>query len=476
MQRSSNRHSAILDTIDFGKIPPQSQSMEEAVLGAIMVDDNAILSVIDFLKPESFYREAHQRIFNSILLLTKKGFPTDLFSVTEDLRAKGELDAVGGPVYLTQLTSKIVSAANIEYHARIIAQKYIQRELIRISTELQNRAFDDTYDVAELMEYAESNLMELSGATHKKRPKILSGIISNVINVLHKIISGEIKLVGIPSGFISLDRATGGFKEQELTIIACRPSIGKTAIALQIAKNAALNKFPVGIFSLEMSEDELGRRYLSGETGRTNTELINGRCDINQVIKSSHIFDRLPIFIDDTPSISVIELKSKARRLVMENGIKMIIVDYLQLMKGEGQTREQEVSSISRGLKNIAKDLNIPIIALSQLNRRLENTADKKPNLSDLRESGSLEQDADIVIFPHRPSMIGQQTIYINNKEEDTKGLMLLILAKNRNGISHIEIKLKHNESVTIIYEEDEFKSNAPPNFDPNFDEELTEI
>ena len=462
---------------DFGKVPPQANDMEEAVLGAVMVDTESIHSVTDILKPESFYREAHQKIFHAIITLAKKNFPTDLVSVTEEIRANQELDSVGGPIYLTQLTMKVVSTANIEYYARIVAQKYMQRELIRISTEVQTRAFDDTYDIAELMDYTESSLMDLSGTTHKKRPKKLSSILGGVIDTIGKVISGEIRLIGVPSGLVSLDRATGGFKKGEYTIIACRPSVGKTSLACQIAKNASTQNYPVAIFSLEMAEDELGRKYLSGESGKSNTELINGRCNLDQITQSARKLNQLPLYIDDTSAISVMELKSKARRLVMEQGVKMIIIDYLQLMKGErikGQNREQEVSSISGGLKSIAKDLNIAVIALSQLNRNFERTSDKKPNLSDLRESGSLEQDSDIVIFPYRPVLNGQDTIFINNIEEDTKGLMMLILAKNRNGIAHIEIKLKHNESLTDIYEEDEFKANAPINYNSDFDNEIS--
>ena len=470
MKPSLNKYQPVTLLPDFGKVPPQANDMEEAVLGAVMIDKESIYSIADILKPESFYREGHQKIFSTMVTLFKKGYPCDMFSVSEELRANGELDTVGGPVYIAQLTGKVVSSANIEYHAHIIMQKYMQRELIRISSEIQNRAFDDTYDIAELMEYAESNLMELAGITHKKRPKKLGQIISNVIEVIGKIISGEIKLIGVPSGFTTLDRATGGFKNQEFTIIACRPSVGKTALALQIAKNCALLTYPVGIFSCEMSEDELGRRTLSGESGKSNTELINGACNIEQLKHSSQRLMKLPIYIDDTSNISLVELKAKTRRLIMESGVKMIIVDYLQLMKGEGQTREQEVSFISRGLKSIAKDLNIAVIGLSQLNRGLESRGSKKPQLSDLRESGAIEQDADIVIFPYRPELNGESTIMINNRSVDTKGLMLLILAKNRNGIAHIELELRHNESLTQIYEEDDFKANVPEGFDePKF-------
>ena len=469
MAKTSNKYPSITTIPDFGKVPPQCNDMEEAVLSAIMIDGNSIFEIVDILKPESFYREAHQKIYSASIELVKRNFPTDIFSVTEELRAHGQLDSVGGPIYLTQLSSKVISTANVEYHARIVAQKHIQRELIRISTELQTRSFDDTYDIAELMEYAEMSLLELSGSVYKKRPKKLSQILDNVITIIGKVISGEIKLIGVPSGFTSLDRATGGFKNGDFIIIACRPSVGKTSLAVQIAKNAAALKYPTAIFSCEMSEDELVIRCLSGSSGRSNVELINGRCDLDQVIKSSESLNQLPLYIDDTSGISVIELKAKARRLIMEHGIKMIIVDYLQLMTGSEDlgSREQEVSSISRGLKGIAKDLNIPVIGLSQLNRLIETRSDKKPKLSDLRESGAIEQDADIVIFPHRPEIYGDKTVLINDIEEPAKGLMLLILAKNRNGIANIELKLKCNESLTNIYEEDEFKANIPPEFTP---------
>lgn len=468
MDRISNKHKANTLLPDFGKVPPQANDMEEAVLGAIMIDSNSIYDIIDILKPESFYREAHQKIYNAAFELAKKNFPTDIFSITEELRAHCELDCVGGPVYITQLSSKVISTMNVEYHAHIIAQKYIQRELIRISSELQTRSFDDTYDISELIEYAEMSLLELTGSVYKKRPQKLKQILSKVIDTIGKVISGEIKLIGVPSGFTSLDRATGGFKNGDFIIIACRPSVGKTSLALQIAKNTALLKYPVAIFSCEMTDEELGIRCLSGTSGRSNVELINGHCDLKQLINDSEALNKLPLYIDDTSGISVIELKAKTRRLIIEHGIKMIIVDYLQLMTGssEAGNREQEVSSISRGLKAIAKDLNIPVIGLSQLNRVLENRADKKPQLSDLRESGAIEQDADIVLFPHRPEIYGQTTILINNIEETTKGLMLLILAKNRNGIAHIELKLRCNESLTNIYEEDEFKTNVPEGFD----------
>jgi replicative DNA helicase len=440
---------------DFGKVPPQANDMEEAVLGGLMIDKFAIDTVMSILKPESFYREAHQKIYKAITDLFSRHFPADLITITEELRSNNELDAIGGPVYLTQLMSKVVTATNIEYHAQIVAQKYIQRELIRISTELQTRSFDDSYDISELLEYAETELLQLSGTINNKKAKKLSVIIDGVIDVIAKIINGEIKLVGIPSGFTSLDRITGGFKGAELTLIAGRPSQGKTALALQIAKNATGLKYPIAIFSHEMSSDELGRRYLSGVSNKTNVQLLNGNVDLDHLLKTSEELLPLKLYIDDCSSLTVMEMRSKTRKLIIEYGIKMIIVDYLQLMKGIGDTREQEVASIGRGLKGIAKDLNIAVVALSQLNRRLEGTANKMPNLSDLRESGSLEQEADIVMFVYRPEYYKISTICINGTDVDTKGLMIVPVAKNRNG-AVCEIQLKCNECLSNIYEETE--------------------
>ena len=455
---------------DMGKVPPQAMDMEEAVLGAMLLEKDAVLKVIEILKPESFYRESHQKIFKTMIELAKRNHPVDLFTVSEDLRAHNELDSIGGPLYITQLSSKIVSAANVEYHASIIAQKYIQRELIRMSLELQNRAFDDTYDITDLLEYAEVNLLEVSGKIFRKKATRIGIIVDRVIDTIAKIKNGEIKLVGVPSGFTMLDRATAGFKKQELTIIAGRPSMGKTALAAQIAKNAALMKNPVAFFSLEMSEDELGRRYLSGSSGRTNIELLNGKCDLDQLCTSSQELVSLPIYIDDTSAISLVELRAKVRRMILEYGIKLVIVDYLGLMRGEGDTREQEVSSISRGLKSIAKDLDIPVVALSQLNRRLESSVDKRPTLSDLRDSGSIEQDADIVHFVYRPEKYGIESL----DGVSTKGLMLVIIGKNRNGPIG-DIRVKCSPSLSRIFdenEEDPSGSEIPIMPNKSFDEE----
>lgn len=452
-KQNYNSRPVITTLPDFGKVPPQSNEMEEAVLGSIMLDSEASDNVLMILRPECFYREAHQKIFTAVVNLKIKNSPTDLYTVSEELRNSKELDSVGGPVYITQLTSKVISTANVEYYAYIVKQKHIQREYIRIGTELQTRAFDDSYDIAELSEYAEMELLKLSGSIHKKEPTLLGRLIDGVINTIEKIINREISLTGLPSGFTKMDRVTGGFKTKELIIIAGRPGMGKTALALQLAKNMSEFNHSVGFFSLEMSDDSLARRYLSNVSGRSNVELLTGRCDLQNLLTTSEQLLKLGIYIDDTSNISIIELRAKTRKLIMQRGIKVIIVDYLQLMKGEGQSREQEVSSISRGLKSIAKDLDIVVIALSQINRESEARKDKRPQLSDLRESGAIEQDADMVFLLYRPAYYKISTVMSDGCDISTEGLLIIDIAKNRNGATG-EFNLKTNVSVTEIIEE----------------------
>jgi replicative DNA helicase len=451
MNTRDNRQ--IISTLpDFGKVPPQANDAEVAVLGTILSYPDSINEIVSILKPEVFYREAHQKIFYSCLNVFKKNGRIDLVTVTNDLRDTRELESVGGPIYMVQLCERIGSQEMIEDYALIVKQKYIQREYIRIGNELQTRAFDDTYDVAELSEYAEMELLEISGKLEKKEPKLLAKLIDGVIDIIQKIINHEIKLIGVPSGFTTLDRLTGGFKQKELIIIAGRPGMGKTALALQIAKNTAELNNSVGFVSCEMSDDSLARRYLSNASGRTNVELLTGKCDIDQLLKDSEQLLKLGIYIDDTSNISLVELRAKTRKLILRYGIKILIVDYLQLMKGEGQSREQEVSHISRGLKSIAKDLDIPVIALSQINRESEARKDKRPQLSDLRESGAIEQDADMVFLLYRPAYYKIDSIKSNGSDISTEGLLVIDIAKNRNGATG-EFNLKTNISLTEIVE-----------------------
>ncbi len=445
---------------DFGKVPPQANDMEEAVLGAIMLEKEAVITTLDILKPESFYKEAHQKIFKTISDLNSREFPVDLYTVTEELRAHNELDSVGGPVYLTQLTAKVVSAANVDYHARIVAQKYIQRELIRVSTEIQNRSFDDTYDVTELLDYSENALFQIAEGNIKREVAPINIVIKEAIREIEEAGKREDALVGTPSGFTRLDRLTSGWQKAELIIIAARPSMGKTAFALSMARNMAIDHGRhVAIFSCEMSSIQLVNRLIVAETDIPGDKIKNGRLNEEEWKQLDTRIKKLvsaPIFIDDTPAISIFELRAKCRRLKAQHKLDIVIVDYLQLMSGpeNAGSREQEVSTISRSLKSIAKELDIPILALSQLNRSVEmRGGTKRPLLSDLRESGAIEQDADMVVFIHRQEKFGIPTF---EDGSSTKGIAEIILAKNRNGPVD-DVKLRFREEKAQFVDIDDF-------------------
>jgi len=439
---------------DYGKVPPQAIDFEQAVLGIILLNKEAIDEVVATLQPEMFYKEANQKIYSRAINLYKHNSPVDVLTITEELRAFGELDIVGGPIALAKLTTQIYPVSQIVYYALIIKEKYIRRELIRHSAEVQNRAFDESIDFTELIEYCESDLLKITGDIYKNEPVELGKLVDGVINKIQKIINHEIELIGNPTGLVKLDRMTGGFKDGEYILIAARPSVGKSALALQIALNSAEFKYPVGVFSCEMSGDSIAQRSISGASGKTNLELLRGECSVEDLLKQTENLINLPVYIDDTSGISIIELRSKARKLVMKHGIKLIVVDYIQLMSGEGRSREEEVGNISRGLKSIAKDLNIPVIGLSQLNRKCEERASKRPQLSDLRESGTLEQDADIVIMLNRPALYGFADMETDEGSGmSSRGIMELIIAKNRNGVTG-SIFLYHNESLTKIQDD----------------------
>ncbi len=423
---------------DMGRVPPQAMDMEEAVLGAIMLEKDAIITVLDILKPESFYKDVHKKIYSAILALNQREMPVDLYTVTEQLRTEDELDNVGGPVYLTQLTSKVVSAAHVEFHAKIVAQKFIQRELIRVTSEIQGRAYDDSNDVNELLDYSENELFQIAEGNIKKEVATLNLVLKEAIHEIEEASKREDALVGVPSGFTKLDRLTSGWQKSDLIIVAARPSMGKTAFALSMARNMAIDhKKAVAVFSLEMSAVQLVNRLIVAETELPSARIKNGRLredEWKQLETKIKTLEDASIFIDDTPAISVFELRAKCRRLSAQHKLDIAIVDYLQLMTGpkDAGSREQEVSNISRSLKSISKELNVPIIALSQLNRSVEvRSGNKRPQLSDLRESGAIEQDADMVIFIHRPEKYGFTTL---DNEMSSKGIAEIILAKNRNG------------------------------------------
>lgn len=424
---------------EFGRIPPQAVDLEEAVLGAIMLEKDAVVAVLDILKPESFYKESHQKIYRAIIELSTREEPIDILTVTEELKKNELLADVGGALYITQLTSRIASAAHLEYHARIVAQKYIQRELIRVASEIQQRAYDDSNDVDELLDFSENQLFGIAEGNIRKETAKLSQLMTIALHEIEEASKREDALSGVPSGFTKLDRLTSGWQRSDLIIIAARPSMGKTAFVLSMARNMAVeHKRAVAIFSLEMSSLQLVNRLIVAETELASDRIRNGRLEQYEWEQLEYRIKGLveaPVFIDDTPAISIYEIRAKCRRLKNLHDIQVIIIDYLQLMSGTGDSRgnrEQEVSTISRALKGIAKELNVPIIALSQLNRSVElRTGNKRPQLSDLRESGAIEQDADIVCFIHRPEMYG---IIQDDDGNSLKGIAEIIVAKHRNG------------------------------------------
>ncbi len=433
----------------LGKVPPQAVEVEEAVLGALMLERDALSTVIDILKAESFYRDAHQKIYEAIVQLFNNSEPVDLKTVVHQLRKNGTLEVVGGAYYIAELTSKVNSAANIEYHARIIAEQSIKRELIRISSEIQHDAYEDTIDVFQLLDRAEQSLFDVSESHIRKNYDKMSTLLGMAIQEIEERKNREDGLTGVPSGFTALDRVTSGWQPSDLVIIAARPGMGKTAFVLSALRNAAIDfKKAVAIFSLEMSSVQLVNRLISGEAELESEKIKRGDLadyEWEQLLHKTAKLSEAPIFIDDTPGLSILELRAKCRRLVAQHGVSLIIIDYLQLMTGDssknaGGNREQEIASISRALKGIAKELNVPVLALSQLSRAVETRGgDKKPQLSDLRESGSIEQDADMVMFLYRPEYYG-----ITQDEEGMplNGTGEVIIAKHRNGrLENVQLK-----------------------------------
>ena len=415
-------------------LQPQSLEAEEAVLGAMMIDDAAANKAIGLLKSSHyFYKEAHRKIFEAMLILSEKNNPIDTVSVSNELKKKKSLKSVGGLYYLTGLVDKVPTAANIETYASIVKEKGILRDLISASHHMSKKAFESREDVATILDEAEQSIFSLTQQKDNKLFEHIQPILTKAIQNLEKMQSKKGAVVGVPSGIIDLDNVTAGFRKSDLIVIAGRPSMGKTALALSIARNASLeSRVPTAIFSLEMSSDQLAQRLLSSEARIDGQKARTGRLQTARwkdvVIASGKLADA-PLFIDDTPALSILDLRSRARRLKREENIGLLIVDYLQLMQGprRSENRQQEISYITQSLKALAKELDIPIIALSQLSRAVESRTDKRPVLSDLRESGAIEQDADLVIFLYRPFVY-------NNKKVEEKGLAYLIVAKQRSG------------------------------------------
>ncbi|MDG1261916.1 MAG: replicative DNA helicase [Flavobacteriales bacterium] len=462
-----------------GKIQPQAVDLEQAVLGAMMLEQSAVNSAIDVLKPESFYKEAHKRIFAVIIDLFQKSEPIDILTVTQALRKAGDIDLVGGPYYVSQLTTRIASTANVEQHARIVAQKYIQRELIRVSNEIMKDAYEETTDVFDLLDHAESSLFQVAEGNIRKSYDTMSNLMREAIIGIDAARENKDGVSGVPSGFVDLDRVTGGWQRSDMVVLAARPGMGKTAFVLSMARNMAVDYgVPVAVFSLEMAGVQLVNRLIASETGLSSEKLRKGTLEDHEYQQLHQRIGKLanaPLFIDDTPAISIFELRAKCRRLKAQHGIDMVVIDYLQLMSGGGDNkgnREQEISSISRSIKSIAKELNVPIIALSQLSRSVETRGgEKRPILSDLRESGAIEQDADIVCFIYRAEYYGFTDPNEHPRGKDPRGLGELIIAKHRNGaLETVDLRFIGHLAKFTNYDTFDEDSPFPKGLKPNQD------
>lgn len=469
-RKQKKKPSFDLGTMVYGKVPPQAKELEEAVLGAMMLEKNAFDVVIEILKAECFYVEAHQKIFSAIQSLANKSQPIDILTVAEELRSRNELESVGGAYYVTKLTNSVVSAAHIEAHSRIILQKFIQRELIRISGEIIGDAYEDSTDVFDLLDDAESKLFEITNNHLRKDYNSIDSVLVNTIKRIEDLRQRNEDITGVPSGFAELDKVTYGWQNTDLIILAARPAVGKTAFALNLARNAAMHPTKptgVAVFSLEMSAAQLVQRILSAESEIWLEKIARGKMEEHEMkqlyARGIQRLAQAPLFIDDTAALNIFELRAKCRRLKNKHNIGMVIIDYLQLMSGTGEgkstNREQEISTISRNLKGLAKELSIPIIALSQLSRAVEQRGSKEgsrvPQLSDLRESGAIEQDADMVMFLYRPEYYD---ISQSAEGENIKGLTEVKIAKHRNGsLETIKLKALLHIQKFIGWEEDPY-------------------
>lgn len=460
-----------LGNMVFGKIPPQAKELEEAILGAIMLEKSAFDTVVEILKPECFYIEVHQRIYKAMQALAVKSLPIDLLTVVEELKIREDLEFVGGPYFVSKLTNSVVSSANIDAHSRIVLQKFIQRELIRISSEIIGDAYEDSTDVFDMLDHAETKLFEITNNHLRKNFDSIDSVLVKTINRIEDMRSRQDDITGVPTGFVSLDRITYGWQPTDLIILAARPSVGKTAFALNLARSAALHPTKptaVGFFSLEMSSSQLVQRILSAESEIWLEKISRGKLEeheMKQLYKRGiERLSKAPIFIDDSAALNIFELRAKCRRLKNKHNVGIIIIDYLQLMSGSADrnsNREQEISRISRDLKSLAKELQVPIIALSQLSREVEKRKEgnKMPQLSDLRESGAIEQDADMVMFLYRPEYYD---ITANEFGENNKGETHVKIAKHRNG-SLETIKLKALLHIQKFIEDDGADFNPGP-------------
>ncbi|MHB9040156.1 MAG: replicative DNA helicase [Melioribacteraceae bacterium] len=450
------------------KLPPSVPEVEMAVLGAMLIDNDAVPKAIEILKPESFFDKRNRIIFESMSSLYESNEPIDTVSVYEELKKSGKGEEAGGAAYLSKLTQDISSAANIDYHARVVLEKWILRQLIHSSFEIASAAYEGSEDVFDLLDAAEAKIFQISEKGIKESFKSMDKAVKEALELIEAIHSKSIGTFAVPSGFFELDDLLGGFQKSDLIIIAARPSMGKTAFAMSAARNAAIDHgVPIAVFSLEMATIQLATRLISAEARINAHNVRTGKFKPEEGAKISrtvHKLSKAPIYIDDTPAISILELRAKARRLKNEKNIGLIIIDYLQLLSASYnmESREREISTISRSLKALAKELNIPVIALSQLNRQVESRTDKRPMLSDLRESGSIEQDADVVLFLYRPEVYGITQFSSGDMNgETTEGVAEVIIGKQRNGPIG-DVKLRFIKDYARFENLDRFRQQLP--------------
>ena len=458
---------APIDT-SFGHLQPQAIDIEKVVLGALMIDKDAFTVVSEIIKPETFYEARHQKIYEAVQSLNLQEKPVYIMTVTEELRHKGTLEDVGGPAYVVELSSQVASSAHIEYHAHILAQKFLARQLIQFASMIETDAFDETVDVDDLMQKAEGALFEISQKNMLQDYVQIDTIVDQAHQLLLQASNREGGLTGVPSGFRKLDDITAGWQPSDLVIIAGRPAMGKTSFALSIAKNVAIDyRKPIAFFSLEMNNVQLVNRLISNVCSIPGNKILNGQLSPDEWERFDSNIRKMqgaPIYVDDTPGLSIFELRTKARRLVREHGIELLMIDYLQLMNANGMrfnSRQEEVSTISRSLKGLAKELNIPVLALSQLSRAVEQRdgpEGKRPQLSDLRESGAIEQDADMVLFVHRPEYYH---ILQDEKGNDLHGMAQIIIAKHRKGATG-DVLLNFRGEYTRFSNPEDIDFNAP--------------
>jgi len=432
------------------KLPPQNVEAEQSVLGAVLIENEALNKILEILESGDFYREAHQKIFECMLDLYERNEPLDLITVTNHLKKKKRLQDVGGAAYLASLVDGVPTAANVTYYSRIVKEKSILRQLITAATEIVTASYHEGKDLDTFLDEAEQAIFRIS--EHKIKPSFypIREVVKESFKIIERLYEKKELITGVPSGFKDLDKKTAGFQPSDLIIVAGRPSMGKTAICLNMAQYAAIHKkLATAIFSLEMSKEQIATRMLCSEARVDSTRLRSGflsDSDWPKLTTAASALSEAPIYIDDTPAVSVLEIRAKARRLQSERGLDLVIVDYLQLMRGRSsvERREQEISEISRSLKALAKELTIPVVAISQLSRKAEDRPGRRPQLADLRESGAIEQDADVIVFVYRDE--------VYNPNSDQKGLAEVIIGKQRNGPTGI-VKMSYVSEYTTFYD-----------------------